>query len=99
MNEEDFDELGQFFGVYFNQDWPYEASTPEEIIDRYIASHAREKRVRVAELIDAFLEESDDDRVERELFGELGCDYTPDAAGYSPRGWMQHVAQRLRVET
>ena len=95
MNKDASDVLFQFFAAYFNEDWPYDASTPDEIIDRYIPMHPREQRLHLAGLIEMFIAERDDDSLKRALFEELACYYVPEADG-QVRSWMEHVARRLR---
>ena len=90
--------LFQFFAAHFSQDWPYDANTPDEVLDKYIAEQPQRDRATLADLIDAFVADHDDATIGVALYKELGCYYTPEADGQSARGWMQHVAKRLRSE-
>jgi hypothetical protein len=92
-------DLFQFFGAYFHEDFPEEASTPDGIIEIYIADAPdREKLAHLADLIDAYIAEiPDDQELDEALFKELGCYYYTAADGLTARSWMQHVSRKLRA--
>lgn len=98
MKKDASNELWQFFAAYFHQDWTYLASTPDEVLDDYLRASSISQRAHLADLVEAFAAERDDETLKRDLFGELSCYYDPEADGQSARSWMQHVAQRLRSE-
>jgi len=98
MKKDASNELWQFFAAYFHQDFSCLASTPDEVLDDYLPASSRSERVRLADLVEAFAAERDDETLKRDLFSELSCYYDPEADGQSARSWMRHVAQRLRSE-
>jgi len=90
------DDLFQFFGAYFHQDWDYEGS-PDEILSSFIQQHHAPKELAdLADRIDAYVEARTDDALAAALSTELGCSYVPSADGMTARDWLRHVAARLR---
>jgi hypothetical protein len=100
MTEERYYDLVQFLAGAFNEDWPDEAATPDEVIDNFIRAHSPDDRAhlaKVADLVDAFsAEEPNDESLKRALFKKLGCYYTPEADAIPTRDWLRHVSDRLR---
>lgn len=101
MNTNEHRELFQFFAGYFHEDWPVDAGTPDDVISSFIAEHRGTRSpLRIAELIEALVAETPDEReIERLLFDEFGCYYVPASDGQSARGWLSHVSQLLRAST
>ena len=98
MNDDDTEMLSQFFGGWFHQDWDYDASSDDEILDRYKDAYPRPHREKLATLIEEFSSTRDDPSLERALVHDFHCYYRPEGSGLSKRSWLAHVSARLRSE-
>jgi hypothetical protein len=98
MKENVPNELKQFFGAYFHEDWPHDAATSDEVIAGFISEgRSPEELSRLADMIDAYvIAAPTDEALEEGLFAELGCYYVPSADGLRVDAWLRHVANRLR---
>lgn len=99
MTEEGLEKLRQFFGGYFHQDWIGDAPEPDQIVERFLGDEPdQQKRAQLASLIEEYAATTkDDESLERALFTELWCYYTPSADGLRAGDWMRHVAGLLRA--
>lgn len=98
MENEKMNELHQFFGAYFHQDWNLTASNPDEIVRLFIDDgYSFNEVINLAEKIEKYAAtKSDDSGDEEGLLRELGCYYMPSADGIGTRSWLTHVAKLLR---
>jgi hypothetical protein len=97
MNPTDLEQLRQFLGAYFHQDWELDAPDARAIVERFIVDHSDPTELtNLAALIDQYVESHDDKSLEHSLVSELWCFYTPSADGISARGWPKAVAARFR---
>ena len=75
--------LGQFLGAYFNEDWPLDHGTWQEVVDSYIASESPELVAAAAGELRTLLEaEGDDAQLERRLLREFGCYFNTSSLAF-----------------
>jgi hypothetical protein len=92
-------ELKQFFGAYFHQDWNLDASDPDDVVRLFISDgYSMSELINLAEDIEKYAANKIDDAAAEEgLLRELGCYYIPNADGIGARAWLNHVAKLLRA--
>jgi hypothetical protein len=91
------DILYRFFAGTFHEDWRLDASSPEEIVDRYKKSGVTGEHLRA--LSRAIRDYARRFKTPQELYDHLtlqmGCRYDMRSDGWTPEGWLNHVADRL----
>jgi len=86
-------ELEQFLGGYFHQDWMLESARAEEVVDRYLADESSERVRRAAgQLADLLATADSEEALQAVVLGELGCSYSPSE---TMREWLESVRARL----
>ena len=91
-------ELHQFFGAYFHQDWTLEAVSPDEIVHIFLNDgFCRNELLNLAADVETYADSKPNDAVTEEgLLNELGCYYLPSVNGIGAKAWLYHVAKLLR---
>ncbi|MCH9655245.1 MAG: hypothetical protein K0U86_24140 [Planctomycetes bacterium] len=97
MKHSEYPNLNQFFACYFNQDWDYEYTTWEEVVEGYVSEVSLMNLNQT--IIDfSVLMKSDfsDKKLER-VIGGFGCDiYPPGSAdGLTYREWIVLIRNEL----
>ena len=92
-------EMKQFFGAYFHQDWNLDVSDPDDVIRLFIADgHSANELINLAEDIEIYAANKIENAAAEEgLLRELGCYYLPSADGILAKAWLKHVAELLRA--
>lgn len=95
MNASEFQNLVQFFGSYFHQDWRLDDPDPHAVIERFLQMNPVEDVVKVVSELDVLLERrpSEDD-LRKMLVSEFLCYYLPDGNG-SIQLWLRQVRDQL----
>lgn len=89
--------MQDFFAAYFHQDWEDDASSPEEVVQNYLASASDVEIASLASEIERLLSgHMNEDQLDEMLFRELGCFYSPTADGLTPTAWLNHLVERFR---
>ena len=89
VKEDDMKLMVNFFSSYFHQDWVYEAKSPADVVTSYLRTAKANEVVRLRDAIVRFARrEGTDAELEKKLFSELGCYYSPSADGQSAREWL-----------
>lgn len=98
MTNEIWNNLKQFFGAYFHQDWTLEATDPDDVVRQFINDgYSENELIKLANEIETYaVAKGDDTVIEKNLLTELGCYYLPSADGLGARAWLYHVANLLR---
>jgi hypothetical protein len=98
MKNEKINELKQFFGAYFHQDWTLDASDPNDIVRLFMSDGCTTNELaHLANDMEHYAATKIDDATTEEgLFSELGCYYLPSADGVGAKAWLYHVAKLLR---
>ncbi len=95
LNEK-FPELEQFFGCYFHQDCLDFDGTAEMVLNRYASEASREVMGRTLEELDQLLSLGlSDPELDRVMYEDLGCYYTPEPDGISMSEWLRWVRSML----
>jgi hypothetical protein len=89
--------LFQFFAAYFHEDFLDEASTPSEVVSRFVNEGGPGFDLRkLSQEIVAYVDEHQDEKeLGKALVAELGCYYAPMSQGISTRAWLLDVAAQL----
>lgn len=93
------EQLRQFLGAYFHQDWPLEADDWPAVVAQYVRENGADHGRAVADALDSLARSTPDDaELERIVHHDLGCDYDPrpDLGGPTLRRWLSQVADALR---
>jgi hypothetical protein len=96
MNEQDND-LFQFFGGYFHQDWELDNLTWQDVIRHFVQDVEREEPITISTKINRLLASSVSDEDLCKVVQDLGCYYWPGSAS-DMRPWLNQLAQALRQE-
>ncbi|WP_194727473.1 contact-dependent growth inhibition system immunity protein [Noviherbaspirillum malthae] len=98
MGNEKLNELKQFFGAYFHQDWNLDASAPDDVVRLFISDgYSNDELINLAKDIEKYAAtKTDDAATEEGLLKELGCYYMPSADNVGAKAWLNHVATLLR---
>lgn len=93
-----WEELHQFFGAYFHQDWTLEADSPDEVVRIFINDgFCRSELMNLATDVETYADSKlNDAAAEEGLMSELGCYYLPSADNTGAKAWLCHVATLLR---
>ena len=93
-------ELSDFFGATFHQDWELEVSSPEDAIELFRKDASKEELKRLTQRIESELIASQlsDDELLDHLYSEFGSHYYTKGAGLSAREWLLRVVAQLRGE-
>jgi hypothetical protein len=89
----------ELFGAYFHQDWSMDAKDWKGIVRAFISdSTADEVASTISELQALLHDVESEEEIERLLYTEFGCYYTPrpDLGGLSVRKWLEEVCEELR---
>jgi hypothetical protein len=90
MTNRKLNNLVQFFGAYFHQDWRLDDSTPEAVIERFLKKNPEDETQKVVAELDELLSlPLSEDELRRLLFEEFSCYYLP--SGASVRDWLEQV--------
>ena len=94
----DLNELRQFFGAYFHQDWIVVASDPDEVIHLFKNDgFSHNDLINLANNVEIYAtSKANDAAAEEGIFSELGCYYIPSVDGVGAKTWLFHVAKLLR---
>ena len=100
MRETQRNQLHQFFGAYFHEDWSLGADSPDEVVSAFIRERGDARELeQLSSGIMAFVEQyPEEDELGEALIKELGCSYLPLADGISTRSWLLGVAAKLKLQ-
>jgi hypothetical protein len=96
MTDQKLNNLAQFFGAYFHQDWRLDDPTPEVVIKRFLEMNPEDEVQKVVVELDELLSLSlSEEELRRKLFEEFLCYYVPTET--SIRDWLSHIRASLSV--
>jgi hypothetical protein len=92
------EQLRQFFGGYFHQDWDIEGATASEILHVYFRDHpsTEELMVLVHALRELMQRFPNDDELYAHISQELWCEYFPGSG--LTRSWLSTLLLELDAE-
>lgn len=89
------EELHNFFGAYFHQDWDLEAEDWQGIVDLYVDDVPKAGWLKtLAHEIDVLRSTRTGVDLEHFLLRTVGLDYVPESGAFDE--WLGDVAHRLR---
>jgi hypothetical protein len=88
------EDVRQFFGGYFHQDWDLEAEDWQEAVDEFSRGNKPAKLLAIAQEIDTLRNAYDEDELGTVMHRQAWCSYNPRPLTF--RAWMGQVADRLR---
>ena len=91
-----YEQLQQFAGCSFNQDFDLEYANPDEAISAFGSGHEHQSVTQllseIGELLESSLSEAEIDDL---WISELGASYDPRVDGLTYREWVAHVRDLL----
>ena len=88
-------QLVQFFGGYFHEDWDLEAATPVGVVAASVNANPKMKAEVAAAIRSLLAELRTDSELGHALFHDFGCYYDPEADGLTARAWLTAVTLQL----
>ena len=87
--------LEQFFGAWFHQDWQLDAESWEAVARQFAESDGSAAATSAADSILALVQSEPDDASLAAKLSQLGCEYWPGAVR-DLRPWLIALAHELR---
>ncbi|MFC6337603.1 hypothetical protein GIR22_17855 [Pseudomonas sp. CCM 7891] len=89
-------ELQQFLASYFNQDWPDEYASADDVISSFISESSADTLIQVnIGLRELLLTDRTEQELQDYLFFEIGCNYYYPYEWKSGKTWLKHVSSLL----
>ena len=95
MTRDDFPDLAQFLGAYFNQDWPLDDQEPDKVLERFVSKEPEEWVQGAKQDLDRLLSMGFDENEYAKALKEMSCYYDPRLAGQTIEAWLHHVRRSL----
>jgi CdiI immunity protein len=92
---ESLQNLRQFFGGYFHQDWMHDAPNPDDIIKAFVNDSDNDVLASVRTESNKVLNQDLSDAELGDLLRQLGCHVYYPALGLTAREWLTHVRARV----
>jgi hypothetical protein len=97
ISKREIEELRQFFGGYFHQDWDLAGSTPSDVMAAFLQNASSESLRNLADALRRLLEDfSTEAALQTYLVDELWCEYVP-ADGGTTR-WIKSLSTEIDAE-
>jgi hypothetical protein len=93
---EQHEELSQFFGCYFHQDWNLDDHSWEGVVRRFVAESGESAASSVAEQITLLAEQKESDAKLAEAIESFGCYYCPGSVA-GMRTWLRDLSAALKT--
>ena len=88
--------LQQFLGAYFNQDWVYDYTSADEVIDSYLTESPRDTIVTVKEeILELKKTYTNEQDFQDKLLREQHCYYYYPHEWTSGKLWLEHVISKI----
>lgn len=97
LTNDDYPELGNFLGCSLHQDWEETADSYRGVVDAELPRWSGPEAWEVASDLDQVLASSITEEELLKWLVDVGCYVTVDAEGYTPRSFLQMVAERLQA--
>lgn len=96
----EYDQLKQFFGSYFHQDWDFDGDTWEDVIKAYrISNGVNDQRILTAQL-DNLIKDIESGNANSNTFqSDFNCEYNFGADGLSVLEWITKINAILKDGT
>jgi hypothetical protein len=88
--------LFQLLGGYFNEDWDLEADDDQGVVELFMKQESREKiQQTLNELRSLLGQKKSEDELNKIVFDELHCRYSPTADGLTTSQWLASIADQI----
>ncbi|HJQ01091.1 MAG TPA: contact-dependent growth inhibition system immunity protein [Jatrophihabitans sp.] len=87
--------LSELLHMYFHQDWVDDFSDPWDVVNDFVREEPQLAAAVPAE-VNSILQENPSEENLKHLLEELRCGYYIEADGWTYRGWLLAVADRMR---
>lgn len=94
---EQHEELSQFFGCYFHQDWDFDDHSWEGVVRRFVAESGKSTAHSIAEKIMKLADSAESADQLAEAVRGFGCYYSPDSRS-GMRTWLKDMSAALETE-
>ncbi|MBA2926213.1 hypothetical protein G9Q84_25400 [Pseudomonas sp. P7] len=89
-------ELQQFFGGYFNQDWPEDHASADEVIDTFLLESSKDLIFTVRnEILDLIASYTNESEFQENLLHEQYCFYYYPYQWATGPLWLEHVIRKF----
>lgn len=85
--------INYFLSAYLNQDWPYEAKNPDEVIKNFKTSEVSQKIEDLRAEISYLL--ASNEVLNQNFINKNGGYYLPEVDGLSVREWFERILKIL----
>jgi len=102
-SQEQYPELDQIMGVYFNQDWfddfrdrgeePSEEIVLQQMLQQ---SNASQKQAAIRDLERLLASTHDEETLQQIIVDDMGAQVDPRLDGSTMHAWLEHIADLLR---
>lgn len=91
-----YENLAEFIGSYFHQDWTNDASSSLDVVKIYLSEWPRKEALLAFQELVLLLSTEGETELQKAIEG-MGCYFSPAAEGYASfTDWMRHVEQAMR---
>jgi len=92
-----YNQLKQFFGSYFHQDWDFDGDTWEEVIANYLTTCSGGEIELLTAQLDDVIQDIESNKIDANMLSsEFNCDYNFDADGLSAIEWLAKINVELK---
>ena len=89
-------ELQHFFGGYFNQDWPEDHASADEVIDTFLLESSKDLILTVRnEILDLIASYTNESEFQENLLHEQYCFYYYPYQWATGPLWLEHVIRKF----
>lgn len=92
------EQLSQFFGCYFHQDWDLDDNSWESVVRRFVAESGKNTAHSIAEQIMELADSAKSDDQLAEAIQGVGCYYRADSPS-GMRTWLKNISAALETES
>jgi len=91
--QDEYEELFDLIGCYFNQDWKMEANSVEESIKNYLSEFQKTSVDQCLFEIGQILEMVNQNKIDAEhlLLEDFDVGYDYPSAGFTGKEWLEHI--------
>lgn len=86
-------------GLYLHQDWAIDGDTPWDVVDHFVRQEPQLAARLPAEVDEVLSHQPTEEQLWHLVHKKLHCSYMPTVAGWTYRGWLLAVADRVKQAT
>ena len=96
MDLKKYQNLDEFFGCYFHEDWAIDSQSYEDVIKEYARENQADTVNSTISELAGLLRDSEADADSLSMLYEFGCYYYPPWNGDTVSGWLEKVLDKLK---